>query len=436
MRVCASLSSVSDLDLAGNADMVEVRLDLLGSVPDTRGMDTLVTFRGPVDLGVLPPGFSGTIDIGEEDRPDTDLTVVASYHDYGSTPNAERIASLLNGMDADIRKGAFKVGTFRDLMSILDASRAVKGRHVVLGMGQMGAVTRIRQELLGNEFSFGYVGEPTAPGQFSVDEMSALGDDCMVLGIVGNPLGKSRSAVMQNAALKASGIDGIFIPFEAPDLEQVEDVIRGYGIRGVNVTIPYKQEIMDHLDRVDRDASAIGAVNVVVNEDGVLTGHNTDVVGIAKALEVAGIEPEDSRVLVMGSGGAARACVHFMGRHGCDVTVTGRNAVTGGELAKEFGVSYRAPSSVSLRMYDLVVNCTPVGMYSDGPYPVNITCLDHAQSVFDMTYGSVTPLMAEARAKGCRVATGADMLAGQGDAAFRMWTGVADSFEVMRKALE
>ena len=196
MRVCASLSSASDMDAAMAADMVEVRLDLLGSVPDTRGKDTLVTFRDPVDLSVLPEGFSGMIDVGEQPRPATDLTVVGSYHDYDATPDADGIVSKLTAMDADIRKGAFRVNRLADLASILDASKAVDGRHVLLGMGALGAVTRIRADVLGNEFSFGYVGEPTAPGQFSVSEMLALGDGCTVLGILGNPLGKSRSPAM------------------------------------------------------------------------------------------------------------------------------------------------------------------------------------------------------------------------------------------------
>ena len=277
MRVCASLSNASDMDAAMAADMVEVRLDLLGSVPDTRGKDTLVTFRDPVDLSVLPEGFSGIIDIGEQKRPGTDLTVVGSYHDYDATPDADGIVSRLSGMDADIRKGAFRVNRLADLASILDASKAVDGRHVLLGMGALGAVTRIRADVLGNEFSFGYVGEPTAPGQFSVSEMLALGDGCTVLGILGNPLGKSRSPAMQNAALRANGIRGAYLPLETPDLDRAEDVIRGYGIRGVNVTIPYKQAVIDHLDRIDPVAERIGAVNTVVNDGGVLTGYNTDI---------------------------------------------------------------------------------------------------------------------------------------------------------------
>ncbi len=435
MKICASISSIADLNRIDDADMVEIRLDLLGSVPKVKDKDLLVTFRTPFDKSVLPEGYSGMIDVGEEERPDTDLEVIASYHDYEKTPNSERIRSILGNQDSDIGKTAFKVNTLRDLVSISDAAKGYPKKHVILGMGPMGTVTRIRQKLLGNEFTFGYVGEPTAPGQLSVSEMASLGDDCMILGILGNPLSKSKSPVMQNAALKASGINGIYLPFETKDLDSVEEVIRAYEIRGMNVTIPHKQEIMDHLDAVDGNASSIGAVNTVVNDNGKLIGYNTDVEGISKALSAAGIVPKGMRVLIMGSGGAAKACAHRLSPD-CDITITGRNRSTGEELAKEFGASYRSGDSVSVRMYDLIVNCTPVGMYSDGPYPINISAVDRSQAVFDMVYGTETPLVKHAKESGCRVAYGADMLAGQGAASFALWTGIQNTFDIMRRELE
>lgn len=434
MRVCASLSSADDLARCSTR-MVEVRLDLLGSVPDAPGRDLLVTFRGPVDLGVLPEGFSGMIDIGQEPRPETDAEVVASYHDYERTPSSDEIVSLLRGMDCDIAKGAFRVNSLDDLRSILEASRAVGRRHVILGMGPLGTVTRVRSGILGNEFSFGYVGEPTAPGQLSADEMERLGDDCVVTGIVGTPLSRSRSPAMHSAAFTASGIDGIYLPFETDDLDGVEEVVRGYGIRGLNVTIPHKQAIMEHLDCVEKDAEAIGAVNTVTNEEGRLIGSNTDVIGIGTALDRAGIDVDDRRVLVMGSGGSARACMRYMSKHGCDVVVTGRNRDTGRRLASEFGATYKEPSSVPVMMYDLIVNCTPVGMYSDGPYPVNIEQIRRGQDVLDMVYGKETPLVRHALAVGSRAARGEDMLAGQGAASFETWTGRGGMLDVMRDAI-
>lgn len=435
MRVCASLSSASDLSRCSTR-MVEVRLDLLGSVPAADGRDLLVTFRGPVDLGVLPDGFSGMIDIGQEPRPETSAEVVASYHDYHATPSARDIVSLLRGMDCDIAKGAFQVRSLGDLVSISKASEEVGRRHVIIGMGPLGTITRIRSGILGNEFTFGYVGEPTAPGQLSADRMEELGDDCIVTGIVGHPLSKSRSPAMHAAAFAASGLNGVYLPFDTEDLDGLEDVVRGYGIRGLNVTIPHKQAVMDHIDSVDADAAAIGAVNTITNENGRLVGSNTDIVGIGAALERASIDVDGGRVLIMGSGGSARACARYMSLHGCDTVITGRNRETGRRLASDFGAIYREPGSVSVMMYDLIVNCTPVGMYSDGPYPVSIGSIQREQAVFDMVYGKETPLIRHALAKGCRAARGEDMLAGQGAASFEAWTGRTGVFDVMRDAID
>lgn len=434
MRVCASLSSASDLQSC-DTRMVEIRLDLLGSVPDAEGRDLLVTYRGPIDLSILPEGFSGMIDIGEEPRPRTDATVVASHHDFDRTPDAESIVKILGGMDCDIAKGAFAVQSLRDLASIRKAAETVGRKHVILGMGPLGTVTRIRASILGNELSFGYVGKPTAPGQLSAERMEELGDECLIMGVIGNPLGKSRSPAMHNVALRKFGINGIYLPFETEDLDGIEDVILGYDVRGMNVTIPHKQSIMEHLDRIDDDASSIGAVNTITNDKGKLIGYNTDVLGIDASLSKAGFVANDKRVLIMGSGGAARACAHYMQNHGCDVTITGRNERTGRDLASEFGAEYRDPTSVSTMMYDLIVNCTPVGMYSDGPYPIGLDSLRNGQTVFDMVYGKSTPLIERAKALGCPVAYGEDMLAGQGAASFKMWTGAGDAFDVMRGVL-
>ncbi len=161
----------------------------------------------------------------------------------------------------------------------------------------------------------------------------------------------------------------------------------------------------------------MGAVNTVVNDEGILTGYNTDVIGIGRVLEIAGINPTDGCVLVIGSGDAARACMHFMVGRNCDVTVTARNAEKGETLARDFGQIYRSPASASVKMYNLVVNCTPVGIYSEEPYPVNIEGLD-GQVMFDMVYSREMPLETIAREREYHIAHGADILAGQGEAAF------------------
>ena len=436
MRICASLSSVSDAKTIEKADMVEIRMDILGRVPDIKGKDTVVTFRDVPDLSVLPRGFNGMIDIGEHDVPDTDADVITSIHNYDSTPPANDITICLNSMKGDVSKGAFTINTLSDLKSLYDSSRSIKKRHVLIGMGELGTITRIRGNTLGNEFTFAYVGRPTAPGQLSLEEMSFLGDDPVVLGILGHPLDKSLSPKMHNAVMKKMGIKGIYLKFDAESLEHVEDVIRDYDIRGLNVTIPHKSAILEHLDSFDRKVEAVGAVNTIVNENGKLIGYNTDIIGIEKAMEFAGFDPKGKRALIMGSGGAARACAFALLEKGCRVTVTGRNEETCRSLCKDLGCECQPKESVALMLYDLVVNCTPVGMYGFGYYPVSLHHLSRHHTVFDMVYGIKTHLTEKAREVGAGIVSGDDMLSAQGAASLEMWTGKTDLFKQMREALD
>ncbi|MDR1404863.1 MAG: type I 3-dehydroquinate dehydratase [Candidatus Methanoplasma sp.] len=435
MKICASLSSFSDTELIGKADMAEIRTDILDHVPDVPGKDLLVTFRGVPDLSILPKGFSGMIDIGENAVPDTDITTISSCHNYELTPPAEEIADLLGKMKGDISKGAFKVNSFSDLRSIFDASVRTRKKHVLLGMGGLGTVTRIRQDALGNEFTFAYAGEPTAPGQLSLDEMSCLGEHPMITGILGHPLDKSMSPRMHNAAMKKAAINGIYLKFDTCDLRHLGDAVRDYDIRGLNVTIPHKSEILEHLDCFDEDVRAIGAANTIFNSDGILRGYNTDIIGIEWAMKQAGFNPDGRKALIMGSGGAARACAYILGKRGCCVTVTGRNEDTSRSLCRDLGCRCLPKDSASVPGYDLIVNCTPVGMYGSGEYPADICRLTGHQSVFDMVYGTETHLMSKAKEAGARIISGEDMLAMQGAASLEIWADKKDLFGYMKEAL-
>lgn len=435
-RICASLDKYTGREDLSGADMVEIRTDIFDKVPNVPDKEMLVTFRGDADMSMLPKGFEGLIDIGMGERPSSDLKVISSYHDYKKTPSFNEMSDVLNGMTGDIIKGAFSVRDFNDLHDIMAVSKLLERPHVLIGMNDMGTLTRVRSAMLGNEFTFGYVGEPTAPGQLSVKEMARLGDDCMVLGLIGNPLSSSKSPEMHSAAMRNTGINGIYLKFETRGINAAGAVIREYGVRGVNVTIPYKTSIMCQMDRIDATAEKVGAVNTVVNDDGRLTGYNTDVIGIEIAMGRAGFNPDGKRAVVMGSGGSAKACVHVLMENGCNVIVTGRNDEGSRGLSNETGCEWRPKDSVSLRMTDLIINCTPVGMYEDGGYPLNLDSLDSSHTVFDMVYGKETQMIAMAHSVGAGIVSGEDMLAGQGSASFGLWTGHTDQFEVMRRALQ
>jgi len=435
MKICASLDSYDEKDRVDKADMVEIRLDLLNEIPNIPNKEMIITYRGNIDLSILPNGYNGLIDIGEQKSPDTSLRTISSFHDCEGTPDHSEIISKLNGMDSHIAKGAYMVRSFTDLHNIYLASSSVKKKHLILGMGEFGTVTRIRQSILKNEFTFAYINEPTALGQLSLDQMSMLDDDCIITGVLGYPLSKSMSPQMHNTAMRRSDINGIYLKFEIDNLNHISDVVREYNIQGMNVTIPHKVNIIGHLDSIDEHAEAAGAVNTIVNNNGKLKGYNTDLDGIDIALRKAGFDPKGKRALLLGSGGAARACAHYLSTKKCDVTVTGRNPEKVRKFSKETGCEFKQKESVALMLYDLVVNCTPIGMYNDSEYPVNMCQLTDKHTVLDMVYGKKTPIIKKAEEVGSKVAYGEDMLAGQGSVSFGLWTGKYDQFDTMRSVL-
>ncbi len=434
MRICVSLSSLSDLPKALEADMIEIRLDLIDSVPDTKGKETIITFRDGFDSSRVPKNFTGYVDAGKEDISDIPYKTISSIHDYEDTPSFDEIADSLNSMTSDISKGAYTTRNFKNLYDILKASKEVTKKHVILGMGQMGEITRIRQNILNNSFTFAYIGEPTAPGQLSFDEMNILDDDSIITGLVGNPLDKSKSPGMHNAAFSESGISGRYLKFPTSSLDRIAECIKGYDIRGINVTIPYKESIIPYLDEIDEDAESVGAVNTVVNDDGILKGYNTDIDGVEKAFDNTGFRMKGKRLLIMGSGGASRACIVASLNNKAEVSVLGRNERTLRSLADDFGIEILTEDT-SLSGFDAIVNATPIGMYGDGSYPIDLENLNENHTVFDMVYGIDTALISKAKELNCRIATGEDMLAMQGSRAFELWTGVEGTFETMRSCL-
>ena len=431
MRVCASYGAVPGSP--ADADMHEIRLDVFPSVPDFAGADDIVTLAGK-DISCVPKEFKGLVDVGDFDI-EIPFRKIRSVHDYERTPSAEELVRTLNSGDQELSKYACMVNSFTDLHNIFTASKQVSRKHLILGMGETGCVTRIRQRILGNDFTFGYVGKKTAAGQLSAEEMKKLGDDCKIIGITGHPLGHSLSPVMQGAAMEKAGINGIYLKFDSPDVEHLADVIREYEITGMNVTIPYKQDVMDQMDSLEGPAKAIGAVNTIINRNGKLVGTNTDCAGVQFAFENAGKKLSDcDKVLIFGAGGAARAAVYAAMKSGCGTYVLGRSPDKVGSLCREMGCE--KAESPSLEGYDAVINCTPIGMNEDSEYMFPLSGLKQEMTVMDMVYNRKTQLVKTAESKGCRIASGRDMLVGQGAKSFEHWFGIRPDTDVMRKAIE
>lgn len=269
------------------------------------------------------------------------------------------------------------------------------------------------------------------------------------LGVMGWPIAHSLSPVLQNAAIEEAGLDYVYISLPVPPEKLKEAVagLRAMQFTGWNVTIPHKQAIMAELDAVDEDARIIGAVNTVVNRDGHLTGYNTDCIGFMQPLAQQGFLPKGKEATILGAGGAARAVIWGLLRAKVKrITLGVRNPAKAARLAEEFAaygeiqVLHWEDSAFAehLAVTDLLVNTTPLGMYPhvEGMPPVDWTKLKKDALVYDIIYTPErTRFLSEAQAHGHAIINGEGMLAGQGAAAFTLWTGVAPDLALMKRAL-
>lgn len=372
--------------------------------------------------------------------------IIISYHDFKKTPNTARVIETLVECTAraDMTKAAFNVRTVKDLAQVVEGTMwfgLSRERFTVIGMGELGMVTRVLAHRLGSVLTYASCrqGKETAPGQLDLGTMKWLGKDPLVIGIIGYPLDHSLSPQMQNAALRSTGTRGIYLSWVtlSDELEDILDVVDALGIRGFNVTIPHKEGVMGYLDRVDPMAERIGAVNTVVNEDGKLVGRNTDLNGVQMTFQRNEVDVKGKMALVLGAGGASRAVLAFLTSQGAEVDINNRTMGRAEALAKVFeGVSPVGRRVAEEKRYDIVVNCTPLGMKGfPQEIPISPHCLQERQFVMDTVYNPpTTPLLAEAARKGAKAVNGKDMLIYQALASFELWTGKAAEYDVMERA--
>lgn len=281
--------------------------------------------------------------------------------------------------------------------------------------------------------------------------LSQVNGSTRILGIIGHPVRHSLSPAMQNAALKACGLDYVYVPFEvAPDgLENAVLGMKALGVAGFNVTIPYKTRIMPFLDGLDRSAEAAGAVNTVKNDSGRLMGYNTDGDGLVRSLATEfNLDLHGRSIGIIGAGGAARGAVASLCRAGVKtIMIANRTHERAVELVSALmprypgtGLSIAADyqeMSTRLAEVDLLVNTTSIGMQHDSVPGLRLDRLPDWAAVYDMVYAPpVTPLLRDAARRGLRRANGLGMLAAQGELAFAIWTGVNAPSGVMKSVLE
>lgn len=259
---------------------------------------------------------------------------------------------------------------------------------------------------------------------------------------IGDPIEHSLSPAIHNAAFAATGLDWVYVAFRVPseDLADAISGIRALGLGGFSVTMPHKEAIIPYLDSIDPVARALSAVNAVAVRGNKLEGYNTDGPGLVAALRTEGHEVEGKSVVVLGAGGAGRACVKGLADAGASaITVVARRWKPAEHAAALAGERGGIGSIESVSGADIVINATPVGM--DGVKPGErleglADRLSRSQVVVDLVYNPLkTPFLADAEAVGAIAVPGLGMLVHQAALAFELFTGVTAPVDAMMAAV-
>jgi 3-dehydroquinate dehydratase/shikimate dehydrogenase len=479
-KICISLTEPTTegtidrmVDLGPSADLFEIRGDLIGD------LDLLTLRRArtkPLVFACRPESEGGRWKDTEKRRRLTLLEAVkrgfdyvdveyrsefldvmvekagkgliVSFHDLDGVPeDLDGLYARMCERGADIVKIAVTPRGVADVGRMLrfaeqtaqDGSRPL----VAIAMGPLGLATRILAGRYGAPFTFASAaaGAESAPGQIEADRMAELyrarsvGAHTRVYGVLGADVTRSLSPLLHNRAFAACRLDAVYVPLQADSLAGFLESLPALRLSGFSVTRPYKTAILEHLQVVEEDAALCGSVNTVVVHGGVLEGSTTDGRGVTVPLKRV-VDVKGRAVTLLGAGGAARAAALALHRKGARVTVLAREPQSARSVAAAVGCSWAGLAEGLARPYDVLVNATPVGsggLQRETPVPEAL--LRGEALVFDMVYDPLeTRLMREARAKGCQVIGGLEMLLAQAVAQFEVWTGLEAPVEVMESA--
>jgi shikimate dehydrogenase len=270
------------------------------------------------------------------------------------------------------------------------------------------------------------------------------------LVVVGFPLDHSLSPVMHNAALAELGLDDEYnyeaMPLSSDALQGLVESISKHEIEGANITLPYKTKVMRYMSTISSEGLAVGAVNTLHRENGLVIGSNTDIRGFIEAIREKGINSRGLSATILGAGGAAKSVAYALAEAGAiKLGIFNRSLGAASRLALEISQNRpvdvradRTPTKEDLEESDLLINCTPVGMagHSIDESPLEQSKLSSGLVVMDLVYNPLyTRLLREAQDAGCKTIDGVGMLVYQGAVGFELWTGKLAPTVVMRDAV-
>ena len=384
-------------------------------------------------LRELPEGFLRSYPVPPQ--------ILLSIHDFERTPKLPKKIFVSQHGQVDAVKIAAHTETIADSVRLLNVARRSRN-FVAVPMGNVGLPARLLALREGSELAYAPVAEATAPGQVSLKEMLQLYRSHLltrrtrVYGVIGDPIGHSLSPLLHNTGFAAGHVNAVYLPFLVRQLGDFLKAVPDFGIKGFSVTIPHKQTILKHLKECEPLAAEIGAVNtVVVRRDGSLYGCNTDYLGVLRALERK-LRIQDSRVLILGAGGSARAAAFALARAGARVCICTRRESAAKHLARAVGGETVPRSALGTHSFEAILNATPVGMHpQEGISPLSAHELQ-CRIVMDLIYRPErTKLLEIAAQKGISTVSGVNMFLAQGFAQWEIWTGKRAPEAAMRRAV-
>lgn len=268
--------------------------------------------------------------------------------------------------------------------------------------------------------------------------------------VIGNPVAHSLSPALHNAAFNKLGLDFVYVAFRVEDVKSALAGMRAlHNFRGMSVTIPHKIEIMNLVDEISEVDRSIGSINTIINEQGRLIGLGTDGPGALKALVDAGVDLDGKSILMLGSGGAARAIAFTLARN----TKLGKLSMldineamlqglaadlkSGTGACIESGVMTDNSIACAMKHADVIINCTPIGMHpKEDASLIPAELFRPGQVVFDIVYTPLeTKLISDAKACGLKTVSGVEMFINQAVLQFERFTGVEAPVDVMRSVV-
>lgn len=347
-----------------------------------------------------------------------DIKIILSHHDFEQTPsNLAGQLLALQAKKADFYKIASKANSVLDTFAMLTLAKIAPSNCMLMTMGPTGPLSRILAPVVGRPITYvSSVGQITACELIQIFGFNVLTPATAIYGLIGDPVDQSVSHISHNEVLRGLRLKSVYvkIPVQAHELGDFLRMAQTVGIKGLSVTMPLKEHVMQYCDSISDDATQIGAVNTLAFSDGKIIGSNTDCVGALDALE-SHISVKDKQIVVLGAGGAARAIAWQAMQRGADVTVCNRNKARAEELASFLGCRAGGLDELG-SSYSIIINASSVSSPIDPQY-----IIPGCVAMDIRTLPKETLFLQEAKARGCKLVYGYEMFIKQAALQFKTW---------------